>query len=454
MPLKVLDLFAGAGGFSEGFYSNNCDLVAHIEMNKDACSTLITRAIFYALKKKNKLEFYNKYLLGEISREDIIEKFNLKKEVDSVICAEIGEDNYRSLIIDIKNRLAGEKLDIIIGGPPCQAYSMIGRSRDVNGMKGDKRNYLYKYYIQFLIGLNPKVFIFENVLGLKTAGGGKYLRDMRALMKAAGYKTDYRILNAAKYGVPQNRKRLILMGWNKDSGILEYPEPKEIERDYLVKDFLSDLPTIGPNHLLKKMNYKNDSLFLTDLVIREKWLSSIFDHITRPHTKQDLNIYKIAIKKYEKGELLKYDSLPKSLITHKNTKAFLDRFKVIDLKSKASQTIVAHLSQDGHYFIYPDRDNPRSISVREAARLQTFPDSYRFEGSRTAQFRQIGNAVPPILAKIIAIKIIDSLRARSLSKIIKYDKTTKEHKTTIQTKSKTVARIGQSINQRRRDCSF
>ncbi len=404
MSVKILDLFAGAGGFSEGFYLNNCDLVAHIEMNKEACETLETRAIFYALKKKNKLKFYDKYLLGEITKDDIISKFNLEKERDSVIHAEIGKENYVSLIEEVKKKLAGEKLDIIIGGPPCQAYSMIGRSRDVNGMKGDKRNFLYKYYVKFLIGLKPKVFIFENVPGLKTAGGGKYLKDMQFLMSRAGYNTKFKILNAADYGVPQNRKRVILVGWDKNLSIDEYPDFKKVERDYLVKDFLSDLPLLKQGQSMKPIKIKNNSPFLKKMGMRYPIVS---DHITRPHTEHDLKIYKIALDQYDDGKLLKYNELPKELITHKNTKAFLDRFKVVDSNAKAAQTVVAHISKDGNYYIHPDKRQLRSLSVREAARLQTFPDSYKFEGSRTSQFHQIGNAVPPMLASRIASVILE-----------------------------------------------
>lgn len=409
MSIKVLDLFAGSGGFSEGFYLNGCDLVAHIEMDKEACNTLVTRAIYHALKKQNKLNYYNKYLLGEITKDDIIAKFYLEKERDSVIQVEIDKKNYASLINQVKEKLSGQKLDIIIGGPPCQAYSNIGRSRDENRMKGDKRNFLYKYYVEFLIGLKPKVFVFENVLGLKTAGGGKYLRDMQKLMKEAGYETDYKVLNAGDYGVPQSRKRLIIIGWNESSGIKKYPDFKKVERDYVVKDFLQDLPNVKSNNTEKKMSYKTGSILLTKLKIRDEDTSNVFDHITRPNVKKDLEIYKIAIEKYKEGKLLKYNELPKELVTHQNVKSFLDRFKVVDSNAKTSQTIVAHISKDGHHFIYPDKDQLRSLSVREAARLQTFPDSYRFEGSRTSQFHQIGNAVPPMLASMIASVIVKNI---------------------------------------------
>ncbi|MDP9211490.1 MAG: DNA cytosine methyltransferase, partial [Thermoproteota archaeon] len=132
-------------------------------------------------------------------------------------------------------------------------------------------------------------------------------------------------------------------------------------------------------------------------------------HITRPNTKRDLDIYKIALEKHSKGRLLKYNELPKHLVTHQNIKAFLDRFKVVDSNARAAQTIVAHISKDGHHFIYPDKKQLRSLSVREAARLQTFPDSYKFEGSRTAQFKQIGNAVPPLFSSILAKELIKFL---------------------------------------------
>lgn len=444
MSLKILDLFAGAGGFSEGFYLNDCDLVAHIEMDKDACDTLITRAIYYSLKKKGQIKFYDKYIAGEITRDEIVKRFDLQKEVDSVILSEIGEKNYKNLIEQVKKKLEGNDLDIIIGGPPCQAYSMIGRARDVNGMKKDKRNFLYKYYVEFLIGLRPKVFVFENVPGLKTAGGGKYLKDMRILMQKAGYETDFQILNASDYGVPQNRKRVILVGWRKETGIKEYPKFEKVLREYKVKDFLDDLPIIGPNNTVRKMDYKNKSKFLTEIGIRDQNTSYVTDHVTRPNTKQDLSIYKIALETYEMGKTFKYNTLPERLITHKNTKAFLDRFKVVDANAFASQTVVAHISKDGHYYIHPDKKQLRSLSVREAARLQTFPDSYRFEGSRTAQFRQIGNAVPPMLAINIANKLIEHLKPTNKGKTKQNINERKEskHKKSIQTKGKTLARVG------------
>ncbi|MFZ3099647.1 MAG: DNA mismatch endonuclease Vsr, partial [Minisyncoccales bacterium] len=169
---KILDLFAGAGGLSEGFIRSGCELIGHVEMDKNFCSTIETRMIYHALVKRGKLDEYKNYISGKITRDDLIKKYGLQKEKESVICAKIGEENYRGIIDEIKKRLNGKKLDMIVGGPPCQAYSCIGRARDAENMKGDERNFLYKYYIEFLKAFQPKMFVFENVPGLKSAGGG------------------------------------------------------------------------------------------------------------------------------------------------------------------------------------------------------------------------------------------------------------------------------------------
>jgi DNA (cytosine-5)-methyltransferase 1 len=408
-PPLVLDLFAGAGGLSEGFIKAGCEIVGHIEMEKNSCDTLTTRAIYYALKKKGKLDEYRKYVLGEITKEELIEKHELHDEQDSVICDKISEDTYLSLIDKIKQRLDGRQLDIIIGGPPCQAYSYIGRARDKQNMRDDERNYLYKYYIEFLKALKPKAFIFENVPGIVTAGGGDHLKNMRASMKEAGYDTDYNILNAADYGVPQNRKRVILVGWSKDSGMKGYPDFQKVSRNYIVKDFFADLPAIqaGDEVMLKEYTAKNK--LLHELGIIDDSFNVLFDHVTRPHNDRDLEIYRMAVVKKESGENLKYDQLPSNLKTHKNDKVFLDRFKVVNQEVAGSHTVVAHIGKDGHFYIHPDISQNRSLSVREAARLQTFPDDYKFEGARGPRFKQIGNAVPPMLSSVIAKTLLSEL---------------------------------------------
>ncbi len=406
---KVLDLFAGAGGLSEGFLRAGCEIVGHIEMDKNACDTLVTRMLFHSLRAKGLMSEYKKYVLGEVTRDELIEKYHLEKERDSVICAKVGEENYRDLIKAMKEKLNGEELDMIIGGPPCQAYSYIGRARDENNMQDDERNFLYKYYIEFLKALKPKIFVFENVPGLKSAGKGKYLADMQRLMKKAGYTTDFRILNAADYGVPQNRKRIILVGWNNRSKLKAYPEFPKAERDYRVKDFFSDLPKIqaGTGKEVSKHSKKNDVLSRVDILDPE--FEYLMGHFSRPNTKQDLEIYQRAVLAKIGGENIKYTDLPKRLRTHSNLDGFLDRFKVVDAKATGSHTVVAHIAKDGHFYIHPDIKQNRSLSIREAARLQTFPDNFKFEGQRGPQYKQIGNAVPPMLSGIIAQTLVQYL---------------------------------------------
>lgn len=405
----VLDLFAGAGGLSEGFIRSGYDVIGHIEMNNKACSTITTRMIYHALAKSGNLSEYIQYIEGKLTRDELIEKNNMQDVKESVICATIGKDNYEELIAQVKKRLNGKKLDIIVGGPPCQAYSYIGRARDTNRMRLDGRNYLYWYYVEFLKALKPKIFVFENVPGLLTAGKGKYLEDMRNLMKEADYTTDYRILNAADFGVPQNRKRIILVGWNKNSGLSSYPEFPTVKRDYVVNDFLSDLPELkaGEGTYLRKP-VKNNKLLEKLGIISQKF-NYILDHISRPNTNQDLEIYRIAIEAKQRGEIFKYNRLPRRLKTHNNENGFLDRFKVVDGNALGSHTVVAHIAKDGHYYIHPDINQNRSLTVREAARLQTFPDDYKFEGERGPQFKQIGNAVPPMLSEIIAKELLKYL---------------------------------------------
>lgn len=406
---KVLDLFAGAGGLSEGFIRAGCQIIGHIEIDKKACSTLITRMIYHTLLKRGKFGEYKRYILGKITRDALIERYGLQKERDSVICAKIEKDNYRELIRQIKERLKGQKLDIIIGGPPCQAYSYIGRARDSKNMRRDERNFLYRHYLEFLKALKPKIFVFENVPGLETAGKGKYLRDMRRLMKRAGYNTDYKILNAADFGVPQNRKRVILVGWSKISKLNSYPDFPATERDYVVKDFFAGLPKVqaGTGRRVEKFSKRN--ILLEKLGIFNPKFGILMDQVARPNTRQDLEIYRRAVLAKQKGENIKYNHLPERLKTHNNEDGFLDRFKVINTNVRGSHTIVAHIAKDGHFYIHPSIKQNRSLTVREAARLQTFPDDYKFEGERGPQFKQIGNAVPPMFARAIANELIKYL---------------------------------------------
>ncbi len=406
--MNFIDLFAGAGGLSEGFLREGFTSIAHIEMNKEACDTLKTRTAYHYLKSKKKLNIYNSYLKKEISREELYAQVD-KNELDAVINVEISDDTIGGIFERIDgeiSRLSIKNVDLIIGGPPCQAYSLIGRSRDPNRKEGDPKNFLYKQYMKFLIKYKPKMFVFENVVGLKSAKGGEYLKEIQKESLEAGYITKFKELNAFDFGVLQNRKRVIIVGWRMDSE-MTYPEFEKVSiNNATVWDLFNDLPQLKAGETYTGLNYRDDSSeYLEKSFIRNE-KDILTWHITRPHLPRDLEIYSLAVDVWNKEKRrIKYNELPNHLINHKNIKTFLDRFKVVAGDLNHSHTMVAHISRDGHHFIHPDINQNRSLSVREAARIQSFPDNYFFEGSRTAAFTQIGNAVPPLMGQGIAKKI-------------------------------------------------
>ena len=200
--MKYIDLFAGAGGLSEGFMIEGFKPVAHVEMDKAACNTLKTRLAFHYLKSVNMSEIYNDYLKGEIKRPELY-KHIPAKILDSVINLPIGPEFNETIFSLISEQLNGADVDLIIGGPPCQAYSLVGRARSADGMKSDPRNHLYIQYASYLEKFNPKLFIFENVLGLKSAKDGTYLKNMEKLFLEKGYKMKLYTLSANNFGVLQ-----------------------------------------------------------------------------------------------------------------------------------------------------------------------------------------------------------------------------------------------------------
>lgn len=414
MP-NYLDLFAGAGGLSEGFIRAGFTPVAHVEMDIAACYTLKTRAAYHWLRANDMLNIYDDYLKRKITRENFYQ--NIPNEIiDSVLQYEISEDTIPDIFKKIDKCLNGQRLDLIVGGPPCQAYSVAGRSRDEHKMVGDKRNYLYKLYAEFLKKYKPKYFVFENVVGLLSAkdeDGELHFDKMRNLFKECGYATEYEVLNASDYGVLQNRRRVILIGSSEEIKDF-YPKIPKIENIYTVNEVLKDLPFIhageGINEPVETNHYSGKYLY--DQKIKEFDYETVTLHQSRPNKPQDLEIYRIVVEAWnDRKARIKYTDLPERLQTHKNTKSFLDRFKVVAGDLSYSQTIVAHIARDGHYYIHPDVNQNRSLTPREAARIQTFPDNYYFESttnkpSRTLAYKQIGNAVPVCLSFNIAKAII------------------------------------------------
>lgn len=405
--MNYIDLFAGAGGLSEGFIRAGFKPIAHVEMNKDACDTLRTRTAFHYLNENDRVDEYYEYLKGNISRDNLWSKIpdNL---INSVINKEISPKTLPEIFKKIDNELNGKDVDLVIGGPPCQAYSVAGRAR--KNMDDDPRNHLYKHYVEFLKRYKPKMFVFENVPGILSANNGEYLEKIFNAVKKQGYHLEKQVLNAKNFNVLQDRKRVIIIGWKKDLK-LEYPkfESKELKFEVL-KHLFSDLPKLksGQGEWNVSKYVKKINTYLESTGIRNG-IDFTTQHIARFNNENDLEIYRIAVDKWIKeNKRLNYGELPERLIKHSNTKTFSNRFQVVNHKG-ISHTVVAHICADGHYYIHPDIEQNRSITVREAARIQSFPDDFFFESSRTAAFKQIGNAVPVLMAEGIANKIREML---------------------------------------------
>lgn len=411
--LNFLDLFAGAGGLSEGFIQAGFAPVAHVESDRAACYTLRTRMAYHWLLDHKQAELYVKYLNAETDRRELYGCVP-EQVVRSVINAKICAETLPNIFKQIDGLIGNQTLDLIIGGPPCQAYSLAGRSRDKEGMVGDERNYLYRYYAEFLKRYKPLFFVFENVTGLLSArdkSGKLYFDAMRDVFGKCGYETEYMILDAQEYGVLQSRKRIILVGRRGTrSGF--YPMPDKWNPGVNVSEVFCDLPSLhagegfaAPCHI--KSYHGNWQI---EAGIRKPDMPVTL-HQARPNTEQDLEIYRMVVALWNRERArLDYNSLPDRLKTHQNRDSFVDRFKVVASDLPFSHTVVAHIANDGHYYIHPDIQQNRSITPREAARLQTFPDDYYFESStgrpkRTPAFRQIGNAVPVLLARKIAAKL-------------------------------------------------
>lgn len=393
---KFIDLFAGCGGFSEGFYMENFEALLHLEIDKNACETLKERMRYYDYDEKD------------------IEK--------AVLCEDITNKN----ILSITEKIIGnQNIDVIVGGPPCQTFSTVGRAQDPNSMSDDPRNYLFENYLKILNFYKPKIFVFENVTGLLTAKPGgelifpKILSKMRKTYKVIEDKNII-TLNAVNYGVPQIRKRVIIIGVRNDIEIdpkyiyskikkTHYsPEDNDnslnLKKYRTVKDAIHDLPFLLPGEGKEEVEFKpniwND--YLEE--IRTKDFNKLYNHVARKHNEKDRERYRILS---ENNWQLKHLNDIRPDLVHHDPKHFGNRYTVQDF-DLPGKTVVAHLYKDGNLFIHPDPNQERTFTVREAARIQSFPDDFKFVGARTHQFKQVGNAVPPLMARAIA-KAIKSI---------------------------------------------
>ena len=400
---KFIDLFAGCGGLEDGFLQTNKYIdVAAVEWLKPQVNTLIHR-----LKNKWGIkDAADRVMHFDIQREEELfggwndEEFGNGKGLDHFV-----------------NEAGG--IDVIIGGPPCQAYSVAGRVRDENGMRDDYRNYLFEHYLNVVNRYRPKVFVFENVPGiLSAAPDGTPITDLiRQGFSNIGYDIidDLRIakVNASDFGVPQNRERMIIVGIDtkryKDtqailgrfySEILPgFKESKKIT----VREAIGDLPECNPfydeEHHKKRKSHSEPE-------------SSVTWHKPRYHNLRDMDTFRTLALDIESGRR-EYDSKKISELYEEKvgSKSPIHRYHVLE-PDLPSTTIIAHLYKDGNRFIHYDSRQSRSITVREAARLQSFDDDFDFVGSQGNAYQMIGNAVPPQLAKRVALalsKMLDEI---------------------------------------------
>lgn len=419
MPTKqktyhFIDLFAGAGGLTEGFLQTGFTPVAHVEMDENAAKTLETRSAYYYLKTTGNLTRYRAYLTGKISRDEFLSTIP-DNSTQTVINETLSNETIPTVFTTIDTMMKKQEIttiDVIIGGPPCQAYSLVGRAQSPHmktPMSEDPRNYLYMLYAQFLKKYQPRMFVFENVIGIKSAQSGTIWKNLQNTLQQAGYEIECHEQNAQNFGVLQNRRRMIIVGWLKNSN-LTYPDFPVTKADAIVNDLFRDLPPLHHGERNNTYSTHQPSNYVVETGIRTNE-DILTLHESREENVRNRKIYEKAITLWNDGyQRLNYNDLPESLKTHKNRHSFTDRFKVVEGDQHCCHTILAHLSKDGNYFIHPDMKQLRSITVREAARIQSFPDNFYFEGSRTAQFKQIGNAVPPLMARGIAQGILHQLR--------------------------------------------
>lgn len=505
--IPVIDLFAGPGGLGEGF-SSLCDdrhrqvfrVKLSIEKEAHAHETLLLRAFFRQFLSSQVPEDYYRLLRGELSRETL---FNNHKQAAANAAveawhAELGVTPDHEIKKRIGTALASAERWVLVGGPPCQAYSLAGRSRNRGNKEylpeKDERHYLYRQYLRVLAQHRPPVFVMENVKGLLSAtvsNQGLFVRmaeDLQAPRKALGLSEEnpplrYELhsvvpeavggkkeqlknylVESERHGVPQARHRLILLGVRSD--LEKTPGRLPVSDTVSVSQWLSDLPPIrsglsdradsasawleyiksaqdrrwygsatsGNQRLRTKLEeivgaiasplhdrgaryipWKRSSM--APEWVRDVALAGVCNHESRTHMAKDLHRYLFAsaLAAVEGRSPLLSDFPTDLLPDHANVtrgvedKFFADRFRV-QLADHPASTITSHIAKDGHYFIHHDPAQCRSLTVREAARLQTFPDNYYFCGARTSGYIQVGNAVPPLLAHHIARIVAGLLR--------------------------------------------
>lgn len=405
-----IDLFSGCGGLSEGFMqTNQFEGLAHVEWEMPMVKTLRNRLI--TTWGHNPEDADKSVIHFDIQKTKELINGNWSEETRQNY-----ELNNHEFVIKegLKGLVGNRKVNLIIGGPPCQAYSIAGRAQDKNSMKDDYRNYLFESFVKVVDEFKPDTFVFENVPGLLSACPGNIFVTER--IYKAFEKIGYEIRNpqmlkksiytASDFGVPQKRNRIIIIGVRKNSKLdleeiyININSIKNRENVITVSDAISHLPKLIPLGKAIKKDNKNISHLL-------KGKTYIPFHYPRFHNDRDVLIFNKWIK-----TKMNYKSMHEKInfynnLMNKNSKHAKYRNLEWD---KPSPTIVAHLYKDGLMFIHPDEKQARSITIKEAALLQSFPDDYEFVGSNGDCYKMIGNAVPPMMAKNIALGILKSLK--------------------------------------------
>jgi DNA (cytosine-5)-methyltransferase 1 len=508
MAFPIIDLFAGPGGLGEGFSSfilpdakRAFKIRLSIEKDEFAHRTLQLRAFFRQFDPGKAPPHYYDYLARRISSDQLFSLYPTQSDAarNEALRAELGSPftSYDEIDKRIENGVGKHTKWLLIGGPPCQAYSLVGRSRirgaNKENYENDHRHFLYREYLRILAAHQPPVFVMENVKGLLSATVKeqsifkRIVDDLTYPTAAVGMSSfkkgqKYRLVSIVKsqrnllgefepgdlvvrtedFAIPQARHRVIILGIREDvvrpsrvltpsaaptideaigdlprlrSSLSKEMDSGEIWRDAVQEvintkwfsngDLSDDVRTTMASatrrissHLSRGDEYLEGK---TNPLCHQEWyvdtrLEGVVNHASRGHIRKDLHRYLFAaafaktrgrsplLQDFPKALLPKHENVQEAL---KETK-FNDRFRV-QLSGRPSTTVTSHISKDGHYFIHYDPTQCRSLTVREAARLQTFPDNYFFEGPRTEQYRQVGNAVPPLLAKQIAEIVADLL---------------------------------------------
>lgn len=361
----IVDLFCGCGGLSEGFKHAGFLPVLGIDIDKYAIAT------------------YERHNTGRGWATDIT---NINGK-------------------DITKRSGHKIIDVMTGGPPCQAFSSVAiakwRSLGIPSTVNHPVNQLYKEFLRLVLEVRPKFFVMENVQRMLSIDDGQVVKNVESVLQGK-YSISFYKKDVAGFGVPQHRRRALIIGNCLGVSNPDLEETHSIQADtkkpfVTVRDAISDLPRICSGGGAYAMNHASSAKISPYAAKMQSKSHPIYNHVARMHNPRDLKIFRML----EPGMAIK--DIPDKYNPYRKD-IFLDKYKKQPW-SKPSSTILAHLSKDGLMFVHPDKSQNRSITPREAARLQSFRDDFVFEGPRTKQYLQIGNAVPPIFAKAIAKQI-------------------------------------------------